>query len=336
MKILLPIDGSPESWEVLLWSIRFLDPAQSQLILLTVVACREESSLQPWQIHQAVTILQEAIAFLKDAGFSKVESRYLLGAPAELICHVANEEGVDQILMGTSGHSAFRSLPSQTSAAVIQHARPPVLLLRQASRQEKIPRLTITHPEQVHLSPHPPGEEPLRVLLPVDGSFGAQQALIWAAEFLNPARTLVHLIHVYRGALEGGYHYPEVEDAERILLDATRFLESRYFRCIETEAVEGDPVTMTCDYALTNEIQFIILASRSDAEKRGPFATLGASLARGMRRRFKQQLLQESPVPVILLNLGRHVHGVHQGPDWGEHASLEVSRPGELNLHAEP
>jgi nucleotide-binding universal stress UspA family protein len=65
----------------------------------------------------------------------RYEHRLVLGTAAEDIVKLANEEGVDLIVMGTHGRTGLaRVLMGSVAEAVMRHASCPVLTLKQANK----------------------------------------------------------------------------------------------------------------------------------------------------------------------------------------------------------
>ena len=121
MKILVPIDGSPASFRAVRLAIEQVKVhAGGSLIIVNVqnaatLGLTGGSEMMPsaWIEQQeeraATETLQEAVTSCREAGVSYV-TRSKRGAIAATIDHVAREERVAHIIMGTRGLGGVRGL----------------------------------------------------------------------------------------------------------------------------------------------------------------------------------------------------------------------------------
>ena len=142
-----------------------------------VVAARQTSyhqSLQALREHAEGYLASQAMR-LKDDGI-EVDLDARFGAPPDMIVEVAEQRSVSLIAMATHGYSGLRrwALGSVTDR-VVQATRTPVFVVRG--------------------TPEPHGEPELqRILVPLDGSEFAREALPLAADIAASAQAEIELI----------------------------------------------------------------------------------------------------------------------------------------------
>ncbi len=131
-KILIPLDGSEHSEEALSWAMDYAKRAGAQLILLRAVPVPLVSP-SIWQSIEFVDALEKEVketqrelrsraAHLAEHGFM-AQSRVVEKNPVEAILEVAEEEGVDLIVLTTHGRSGpSRWLMGSVAEKVVRHA----------------------------------------------------------------------------------------------------------------------------------------------------------------------------------------------------------------------
>jgi nucleotide-binding universal stress UspA family protein len=144
-KVLVPIDGSAFSLQVLPYIARLLQPAKTELILmrvapepslvavgepgdldLTIYPDQEVASLEA-NFH---TEMLPQMEMLQNAGFC-VSTTMRFGDPAQEIERYLEEDGVDLVAMTTHGRTGLdRMLFGSVAQHVLHHAHVPMLLLR--------------------------------------------------------------------------------------------------------------------------------------------------------------------------------------------------------------
>jgi nucleotide-binding universal stress UspA family protein len=134
--ILCPVDFSTASLAALKEASTTAKEAGGHLIVLHVVKPVQGDDLCPPLYDAAYK--EELLASLKDVAVPQdrvsIEHRILVGNPAPIIVRIAEEEGVDLIVMGTHGRSGFRRLfLGSVAEAVVRSARCPVLTIREAN-----------------------------------------------------------------------------------------------------------------------------------------------------------------------------------------------------------
>ncbi len=150
MKILISIDGSQASDHALAKALVFAAPLQAEVLLLTVV--EPLSSYVPevmmptgdwvgWRglpdVELERKILSAGQALLQKAQdtcqAAQIECRTRLetGQPRDVICHVAQEETPDLLVIGSRGlGSVERLMLGSVSDYVLHHCPVPILVVR--------------------------------------------------------------------------------------------------------------------------------------------------------------------------------------------------------------
>ncbi len=142
MKLLVSIDGSPASFRALSLAIRLAKSLpDSSLVVANVqnvatIGLIEAGAVLPpgveeqEEVRVANQTLQDALTACEKAGVT-CTSRGEGGQIAETIVRIAREEQVDQIIMGTRGLGAVRSLVlGSVSTQVLHLSDLPVTLIK--------------------------------------------------------------------------------------------------------------------------------------------------------------------------------------------------------------
>jgi nucleotide-binding universal stress UspA family protein len=144
-KVLIPIDGSDFSLQILEHVKQFFDPKVSELVLLEVAQEPEMVELRPFPDEDLSVYLDEAeytrrgqisegleplAQTLRNEGFSaRVEVRF--GEPISAIEDFINNEGIDLVAMTTHGRTGLsRVLWGSVAQHVLHHCTVPILLYR--------------------------------------------------------------------------------------------------------------------------------------------------------------------------------------------------------------
>jgi len=141
MKMLIAVDGSEHARHAIEAAARLARamPAVEVVLLNVADAMVFYGELPPFDIeaveraqrqHQE-QLLAEAEAMARASGLQKVQTQSAVGLTAQEILRVADERGVDQIVMGTHGRGAVGSLLlGSVAQRVVHQAKVPVLLVR--------------------------------------------------------------------------------------------------------------------------------------------------------------------------------------------------------------
>jgi len=141
MKMLIAVDGSEHARRAIEAAARLAQQMRSaEVVLLNVAdAMVFYGELPPFDLeaverdqrqHQE-RLLAEAEAQARACGLQEVLTQSAVGLAAQEILRVADERGVDQIVMGTHGRGAVGSLLlGSVAQRVVHQAKVPVLLVR--------------------------------------------------------------------------------------------------------------------------------------------------------------------------------------------------------------
>jgi|SRR5271165_18051 len=179
MKILIAMDGSSSSTATIDEAASRPWPRPSEFALI--------SALDPFFFTKApllldeaskstLQILDDAAKPLRDAGWP-VSTTVLLENPRHGIPKNAADWQADLILLGSHGKSAVRRLLlGSTAQAVLRHSTCSVEIVRRPSTQANAPL------------------QPMRILIPTDGSQDAQKAVLFVAALPWPSGTQVKIV----------------------------------------------------------------------------------------------------------------------------------------------
>lgn len=139
-KILIPIDGSQNSLRALAYAIAKMPEYKNapELHLVNVQTPLhggisgfvDAAQLKQWHQDEANQALASARAQLQQAGLAFREHIFV-GDPADTIARHANEQGYDEIVIGTRGHTPMASmLLGSVSSKLLHLATMPIVLVR--------------------------------------------------------------------------------------------------------------------------------------------------------------------------------------------------------------
>jgi nucleotide-binding universal stress UspA family protein len=162
-KILIPLDDSQASQQILSQVRRFLNPTENEVILLRVAPVPKGMMAKPAQpaavewpvlVHrshrdaelakhpiydsqiwdsQEVQLKDElgvAVSFLRQAGYD-VSTAVRFGEPAEEILNFIENEKIDLVAMTTHGRGGLRRLIiGSVAETVLRHSQVPVIIVR--------------------------------------------------------------------------------------------------------------------------------------------------------------------------------------------------------------
>lgn len=192
--LLVPLDGSERAERAVLVAERIARATDGRITLLQVInlpmplgAPYDAAALSAYSYEQTEA---EAAAYLtRVAGWPlledlPVETEVVTGAPAATVLDVAREKKADLIVICSHGRTgATRWMLGSVAEHIARQSPVPVLILRE---QGAIPA-----------HPHPDPTQPLRILVPLDGSLFAEAALAPAAQLIlalaGPHQAALHL-----------------------------------------------------------------------------------------------------------------------------------------------
>ena len=138
-KVLIPLDGSAYSDRALSqWLAGRSDKASLDLHLLNVQlpvdgnvrTFVDSDELQEYRREEGMAAMAQARKLLDDAGVT-YQCHILVGHPADVIVRFANEQGVDEIVMGTHGRTGLlQLLMGSVASEVSEKAKAKVTLVK--------------------------------------------------------------------------------------------------------------------------------------------------------------------------------------------------------------
>ena len=148
MKILLPIDGSPQALEAVRYAVRLVrDGLNAEFVLVNAQAApnlyemamaHDAEVIDQVRSAAGADLLRPAEALLEAAGLS-FESEVVDGDPARVLVETIERDRCDAVIMGTHGAGGrFGALFGSVSGALLQRSPVPVTVVRadQAARQD--------------------------------------------------------------------------------------------------------------------------------------------------------------------------------------------------------
>lgn len=171
MRILLTTDGSKESYDAIRAGVRLLAPQDRDLDLLYVAPAAARPEIEKGLARQTKRFLHEAQRIVTEEG-SQASVNCRTGSPARVILH--ESKNYDLTVLGAKGRDdrSWGGL-GPVASRLVEHADGCVLIGRT-----------------------PPGDRQPRILVPVDGSDGSDQALDMLSMFFDLESADVTLLHV--------------------------------------------------------------------------------------------------------------------------------------------
>lgn len=279
--ILVPLDGSERAQYVLPLAAQLIHNTGGRLVLLRVVNIATDywpaitapypSMLQSavdGELEVATTYLEKVAASAEHAEQDVIiTARH--GVPTPVILATAAEYDADLILMCSHGRTGVAHvIMGSIAEKVARHSTIPVLIVRE---KEGLPEPSPTEIAQ-----------PLRVLVPLDGSAHAQAVLEPVAALLSALaspgqKAAIHLIRIVEGQEQAADQKGEVQRAPRGLSKAKRHL-SRMTELIRdgaiAPAISEQKVAVTWSVALDSDVAKAIVhvaENGEDAEGAGVF-----------------------------------------------------------------
>jgi len=220
-------------------------------------------------------MLQRVIPSDREVGF---EHHLVTGDPANVIARLAEQEGVELVVMGKHGRTGLaRILMGSVAEAVVRRAPCPVLTLRQRH----------------NLQEQDEGEEPRKrkILFPTDFSHTGDAALKMASSVAGDWDATLLIIHVEEPAMDyGGEMYygmiePATEDLTKMLHDVAP--ADPLVRC-EHRLLAGDPTAVIPGFAEEEGVELIVMGTHG---RTGLMRLLMGSVAEAVVRRARCPVL---------------------------------------------
>lgn len=229
--ILLPLDGSALADRARPYAVALARRTSGRLVLMEAVALKTRpheptSNADMKVMDKADKYLGDVAAALQAEGIN-AQHHELFDEPAQAILDAIDRYDIDLVVMATHGRSGVgRMIYGSVADEVLRHAPVPVLLVPAHSHREWV------------------ASQPLKVLVPLDGSPLAEQALASAFLLAQAFSAQVELLRVVEPPaypLYGdGYAYIPY-DEETDLADARAYVED----CAASLRSRGLQVTTT-------------------------------------------------------------------------------------------
>ncbi len=299
--ILLPLDGSPLAELALPYAERLARATDAHIVAVRAIAPPVPAALQA----EVESYLETVASRLRDHGLS-AETATPAGAPGAAILQEARARGADMIVMSSHGRSGVgRWIYGSVADQVLRQAPVPVLLT--------------AHADTVRWRP----DQPLRMLLPLDGSVLGEAALDSARELAEKLHAEMVVMRVVEPVFYDMAYYAPI-DPEPELKAARVYLDS----VAERVAAGGSagPVTVRVEFGqavgtiaeVAAELQAGLIA----------MATHGRSgLARFVMGSVATGVLQRAGVPLLLVRPAAPVGAQETLADTGAAASHEAAAP---------
>ncbi len=138
-KILVPVDGSQNSYEALMSAKDMAEKFSGQIVILNVQKPASFETSEPVPDYKmdpealkrrGKEVLDKAEELVKGTS-AEVKTLFSVGDPAEQILNLIDKEGADMVVMGSHGLSGVRRfLIGSVSNKVLQHSSKPVLVIK--------------------------------------------------------------------------------------------------------------------------------------------------------------------------------------------------------------
>jgi nucleotide-binding universal stress UspA family protein len=256
MRVLVATDGSEYSLSTADYVTRLAAVLPLDLDLAFVV--RRHEPVHRGSANVTTEALLDRVAeFLRSRGVA-VNPRVLYGNPAAALCRTATQEDISLLVLGRRGHGELQDiLFGSVSNKVVNQCAKPTLVVKKG----------------VPVPNAAPGTHPVRVLVAVDGSRGANECLKLLAAFGAPKAFDVTLLSVVNpeptdvDRLSGDLRYKALQDlhrgAETILKQAAARLSSF---AVHRRVDEGKPGPTICRVAQEEGHEIVLVGRRGLGE----------------------------------------------------------------------
>ncbi len=260
-RILIPLDQSALAEKALTYLSRFIDPATTEVVLLSVLeTMRYAANVYQYapsmidEVYKSYELyLQTMQLWLHDHGYVG-STKLVEGDAAAQILAVAKKTDADLIAMTTHGRSGIARLAMGSIAErVVQDATLPVLLVRD---QTAMPHAKIEH-----------------ILVPLDGSMFAEQALNQAQTLAKTTGAELRLLEVIPPSeIQYGSVYPPGQistasindvvfnNAEANMKSLALRMQAAGVTC-QTTVLRGDPASVICDVVNESKIDVVVIST---------------------------------------------------------------------------
>lgn len=280
-KILFPTDGSEPAESVLEYALAIASEHEATIHVLNV-ADTDQNNLGGLRDdvldaleREGETIVEEATRRAAERGVSAV-SEVVRGDPHGAIVDYSEQADIDCIVMPTHGRRGLqRFLLGSVTERVINTASVPVIAV---------------NPDRDRPLTYPPQ----RILVPTDGSRGAELALTHGIEAATATGATLHLLHVVetgslgpdaRSALKEG---ESTDRANEGIDAASKRAAEASLEPVTGVVAHGEPSKVIHDYITENSIDLAVLGTQGRTD-----------FSRYVLGGVSAKLVRTSPVPVM-------------------------------------
>jgi nucleotide-binding universal stress UspA family protein/predicted transcriptional regulator len=296
-KVLVPLDGSEVGESAVPWAVFLAQTHGHSVVLARAIPWPVTASdgmmggYMPPNVYDEIMAAEREVAEEYLGGVRarliaqgvEAEAIVRYGSPYSVLLDLADEFGVDAIVMATQGRGGLsRAVLGSVANAVVQHATTPVLLVRADG----------TTPVRT------PAVE--RLLVPLDGSTLAERALDSAAEIARPD-SLTVLVRVEETTqnppAEGADGSPRPgsgavgSSSAAYLQSIAETMRSKGLR-VDTDVRDGRPATQILEAAQAHEADVIVMGTHG---RSGPARWLLGSVA--------DEVVRHADRPVLLVSV---------------------------------
>ena len=329
LRVLLPLDGSPLSEEVVQPMLSSIGHLISEIAVLHVEPSTALRDVYLSDRPESVTFGEEHLnqaARLQQQGLN-VTALSEEGSPGAVISRVAAEQHVDLIAMATHGRTGLAHLVlGSISTETLHRSHVPVLLYRPAAMRRESTHADIGPEVQALLAPGIRKHENLTVLVAMDLTDKANAALAPTSMLARAANARVILLNVFlpsvhMGHVTAGTHQERIEYVRR---------ERQLYLAEKARALEGVDVATRvevqshgeeldeCIARVATEVQADVLVVVSKHVSGGVSAVLGS---------FAQGILRLSPCPVLVVRPDAESQRSPEGEVGAGRESTRASSP---------
>jgi nucleotide-binding universal stress UspA family protein len=261
-RILVPLDGSSQGEIVLPYVYQMATGFNTEILLVSVA---EPLVPQPDQLHrsylsQLVEQMQRDLREWEPKGEPAIQSKVLLGDPADEILKCAEQHKASIIVMASRGRSSRGPwILGNVAAKVLRATDKPIILVRSPAKSDALRQKRIVR----------------KVLVPLDGSPIAEQVLPHAEAVARTLGSDLLLFHVFEPMRKyaGGLVYRALpdevvnEENDRRKQAGLSYLDeiSKKFKApeilVSIEVTRGSPAEQILDYAETHGTDLIAMST---------------------------------------------------------------------------
>ena len=283
-KILVPLDGSNFSEQVLPYAHVFADAYRAPVELLRIT---DPDARAPFWPPQADDRYLEEIAAQHFRSSVHVTTVAAIGKPAQVIVDYAKGDLSCLVAMATHGMSGIRRwLLGSVASKVVQSATNPLLIVRPIDGLDPVAPVKLE-----------------TVFVPLDGSGLAEKVLPHVVALSNPLKLEVQLVRVYTlpaqayvlgdGVIAQSpalYKDEMKREAENYLDGKVQELRAEGLENVITTAIQGDPASEIIDLGRKTENNLIAMTTHGRS-----------GVGRWMLGSVAEKVIQHSRDPVLLI-----------------------------------